>query len=76
MLKTVLPPQLNEELIERALQNLHHLKNSKALKIKVCDYKLSPANGEYFCSEIYPVDVQYELNGQFKQKSFIVKVMI
>lgn len=76
MSKSVLPSLLNVELIQQVLQNLHQLNNSEAIKIKAYDYKLSPANGEYFCSEIYRVEVQYEINNKSEYKSFIVKVMI
>lgn len=76
MSKTVLSPLLNEKLIESALQNYHNVNNPQAFNIKACEFKLSPANGENFCSEIYQVEVRYELNGNSEQKSFIIKLMI
>ncbi|KAM7357246.1 uncharacterized protein ACRADG_002689 [Cochliomyia hominivorax] len=76
MANTVLFPLLNEKLIKRALQIYHNVKNASAFQLKVCDFKLSPANGENFCSEIYQVEAEYELNGKTEHKSFIVKNMI
>lgn len=76
MSKTVLSPLLNEELIKSALQNYHNVNNTQAFQLKACDFKLSTANGENFCSEIYQVEVCYELNGNTEQKSFIIKLMI
>ncbi|XP_065360924.1 uncharacterized protein LOC135954644 [Calliphora vicina] len=76
MSKTVLSPLLNEELIKRALQSYHNIQNKSAFTLKACDFKLSSANGENFCSKIYQVDVQYELNGNDENTSFIVKIVI
>ncbi|XP_037815498.1 uncharacterized protein LOC119606166 [Lucilia sericata] len=76
MSKFELSSLLNEELIKRALQSYHNLNNLSALEIKACDFKLSPANGENFCSEIYLVEVQYEINGNAEQKSLIAKILI
>lgn len=77
MSKAVIPSfLLNKELFQQALQNLHQLNNENNLKITKCDFKLSPANGENFCSSIYQVEVQYELNGKSEQTSFIVKILI
>ncbi|XP_065361411.1 uncharacterized protein LOC135955053 [Calliphora vicina] len=76
MSKTVLSPLLNEELIKRALQSYHNVNNASAFIVKACNFKLSSANGDNFCSEIYQVDVQYELNGNAEKQNFIVKIMI
>ena len=74
--ETTLSPLLNEALIERALRNYHSVNSTTALKLKSCDFKCSPASCENFCSDIYQVDVIYELNGNAGEKSFIVKIMI
>lgn len=76
MSKTILPSLLNEDLIQRALQNLHQLNDTKVLKLKSCNFKHTPANGDNFCSEIYQVEVQYELNDNNEHKSFIVKLTV
>lgn len=73
---TALPPLLNEQLIERALRNYHNINDTTAvLKLKNCNFKCSPASAENFCSDIYQVNVTYELNGNAGEKSFIVKIM-
>ncbi|KAI8122125.1 hypothetical protein CVS40_7024 [Lucilia cuprina] len=76
MSKFELSHLLNEELIKCALLNYHNSNNSSAFKIKACEFKLSPANGENFCSEIYLVKVKYEINGNVEQKSLIAKILI
>lgn len=70
------PPIINEALIKRALENFHNVNNTNTLLVKACDFKLSSASGDNFCSEIYQVDVQYELNGNDEKKLFLIKIMI
>lgn len=71
-----LPSVLNEELVKRALQTCHGLNSSSCLKLKNCDFKRSLVSGENYCSDIYQIDVEYDVNGNANNKWFIVKIMI
>ncbi|XP_011291260.1 uncharacterized protein LOC101894911 [Musca domestica] len=75
MSSPLVPTLLNEARIVRALCEAHKT-TVECIEIKACDFKLSSANGENFCSDIYEVDVNYEINGNAMQKSFILKLMI
>lgn len=71
----LLPPLLNEELIQQTLQNFHQLNNNENLKLKTCNFNISNVNGENFSSDIYQVQVHYEVYNKSQQISFIIKVM-
>lgn len=62
--------------MERALQSYHNEYTVCVVELKACDFKLSSASGENFCSAIYQADVEYKLNGNTRRNSFIVKIMI
>lgn len=76
MSETVLPSVLNEELVTCALQNYHSVNSCASLKLKKCDIKRSSICGQNYCSDIYEIDVEYEINGNADNKSLIVKVLI
>ena len=76
MSEIALPSVLNEQLVIRALQTYHGVNSSTCLKLKACDFKRSLVSGENYCSDIYQIDVQYNVNGNANNKSFIVKIMI
>lgn len=75
MVAPTVPKLANEALIARVLCEIHQT-TAECVKIKASDFKILSENGENFCSDIYVVNVQYELNGNDNQEtSFILKIL-
>ena len=74
MSELILPKQLNDELLEKALKNVFADKTVKVIKFYT---KLAVANGDNYTSDVFRILVDYRIeNSAPKQISLIVKCML